>query len=69
MCEPDSSLGPEERLGKSGVSLILAYDESRIERTWSELGPRLSRAWAKRAPVTRSDKPVRAWDEAGPSLG
>ena len=24
VCEPDSSLGPEERLGKCGVSLIVA---------------------------------------------
>ena len=60
-------MGPEERLGESGVSLILA--ESRVERAWSELGPRLNRAWAEGASKVRLDEPIRACDEPGDSLG
>ena len=69
MYELDSSLGPKERLGESGVSLTLAQAESRVERTWSELGPRLNRSWAERAPKVRLEEPIRAWDELGQSLG
>ena len=45
-----------------------AWAESMVERAWSELGLRLNRAWAERAPEVRLDEPIGAWDELGTSL-